>query len=84
MVMARAWKPSSWRGSGCALSVMAAAQIRRFCMPANPAEMSSFSPVPQAGAASITSPAPLISPGNSASERETARHGDSMRRRAGS
>jgi vacuolar iron transporter family protein len=37
-----------------------------------------------AGAAGITSPAPLISSGNSASERETARHGDSMRRRAGS
>jgi hypothetical protein len=26
--------PPIWRGSGCALSVMAAAQIRRFCMPA--------------------------------------------------
>jgi hypothetical protein len=41
-------------------------------------------PVPHAAAASITSPAPLTSPGNSASEPETAWRGDSMRRRAGS
>jgi hypothetical protein len=52
-------EPPFWRGSGCALPVMAAAQIRRFCMPADPAEFPSFPPVPHAGAASITSPTRL-------------------------
>jgi len=41
----RAQNVSFWRGSGCALLVMAAAQIRRFCMPASPAE---FPPSPRA------------------------------------
>jgi hypothetical protein len=61
-------EPPFWRGSGCALPVMAAAQIRRFCLPANPAELPSFPLVPHAGAASLTSPARLTSGDSSASE----------------